>query len=90
MFHRVLTRLPHAHQFLEALGRFGFLEHGQHVAELAQFGHIVHAHAKRHAAGGAKQVAQHRDAVAGRVFKQQGRATGTQCAVAQGGHFQVR
>ena len=80
----------HADQFLETLGRLGLLERGQHMAKLAQLAHVIDAHAQSDAARGAKQVAQHRNVMAGGVLEQQGRAASAQRAVAQGGHLQMR
>ena len=75
---------------LQTLGRLGFLEEGQQLADLAQFADRFGAHAKGHALGRAEQVAEHRDVIAGRVFEQQRRALVAQGAVANLSHFQDR
>jgi len=82
-----LDHAAQAHPIFEAFGCFWLFEHGEQMAKLAQVTDIVHAHAQGDATRGAKQIAKHRDVVAGGVFEQQGRSTGAQGAVAQGSHF---
>ena len=85
-----LRHVTEAAHVFQAFGRLRFLEAGKHLAYLTQGCHISHAHGACNALGGAKQIAQHWDVVAGRVFKQQGRATRAQGLVTERGHLQVR
>ena len=78
-----LEQAAQAQHVLEALGCLGLLEIGQQFAEGPQLAHVGHAHGARHAGRGAKQVAQHRHAVAGGLLEQQGRAARAQGPVAQ-------
>ncbi|MNZ82874.1 hypothetical protein D3C78_1015840 [compost metagenome] len=73
---------------LQPLGRLGLLEEGQQLADLAQFADILGAHPQGHAAGGAEEVAEHRDIEAGGFLEEQRRALLAQGAVADFGHFQ--
>ena len=79
-----------AQQVLEILRRFRFLQARQHMADLAQLADIFRAHAQRHAARGAEQIAQHRHGVSGRIIEQQGRSASAQGAVAHLRHLQNR
>ena len=49
----------------------------------------MRAHAKRHAARRAEQVAEHRNVMSFGLFKQNGRAARTQYPVANFCHFQI-
>jgi hypothetical protein len=60
------------------------------VADLAQLADVVGAHAQRHPARRAEQIAEHRNCVAGRVIEQQSWPAGPQRAVADLGHLQIR
>ena len=59
------------------------------MADIAQFVDALGAHAQRHPARGAEQVAQHGDAVPRRLFEQQRRTFGTQGPVADFRHLEV-
>ncbi len=73
---------------LQALRRLGLFEEGQQLADLAQLADRLGAHAHGDPLGGAKQVAEHRNVVAGRVFEQQRRPLGPQRAITDFGHLQ--
>ncbi|MNN01902.1 hypothetical protein D3C81_1145360 [compost metagenome] len=73
---------------LQALRRLGLLEEGQQLADFAQFFDRLGAHAHGHPLRRAEQVPQYRDVVPRGLLEQQRRAFGTQCAVANLGHFQ--
>ncbi|MNN12433.1 hypothetical protein D3C81_1254250 [compost metagenome] len=55
---------------LEALGRLRLLEEGQQLADFAQLADRLGAHAHGHPLRGAKQVAEHRNVEARRLFEQ--------------------
>ncbi|MNF89688.1 hypothetical protein D3C84_722230 [compost metagenome] len=73
---------------LQPLGRLGLLEEGQQLADFTQLADVLGAHAQGHAAGGAEEVAEHRDVEAGGLLEEQRRALLAQGAVADFGHFQ--
>ena len=78
----------------DAFGWLRFFQISQGLAYLTQLAQVFGPHAHGHAFGGAKQVRQYGKVVAfaigGGVFKQQGRAFGTQHAVGDVGHLQMR
>jgi hypothetical protein len=77
----------------QTLGRFGFLQHRQRAPDVAQrLGPLftADAHAQRHAARRAEQVAEHRHVEAAGLFEQDGRSLRAQHAVADFGHFEIR
>ena len=83
-------RLPGGAQ---ALGRFGFFEEGQCLANLAQTVPPVlalDAHAQRHPLRRAEQVAEHGRAVARHVLEQNRRPAALEQAVAEFGHLEDR
>ncbi len=75
---------------LEPFGRLRLLEEGQQLADLAQLGYVLGAHAQRHPPRRAEQIGEHGYAVALGVLEQQRRAAAPQRAVADLGHLQVR
>ncbi len=75
---------------LQALGRLGFLEVGEQFADFAQGLHRFLAHAERHPLGRTEQVGEYRDGMALRLLEEDGRAGGTQHAIADLGHFEAR
>ena len=102
VFHHVRRHAPNIFQqrqfgkcVFDTFGRFGFFQIRQRLPDFAQLGHAVRAHAHRHTFGRAEQVCQHGIIVArtvglNRVFKQQRRPFGTQHAIGDFGHFQMR
>ncbi len=74
----------------QPLGRLGFLQKGQRVADLAQRGQILRAHGQCHTARGAEEIAQDRDLRVLGPLEQQRRPAGAQHPVADLGHLEVR
>lgn len=102
IFHYVRCHAPNIFQqwqfgkrIFDAFGRFGFFQIRQRLPDFAQLGHTVRTHAQRHAFGRAEQIRQHRIIITravglNRILKQQRRPFGTQHAVGDFGHFQMR
>ncbi|MNV48081.1 hypothetical protein D3C71_1399710 [compost metagenome] len=84
-----LEQLAHAQHVLEAFRRLGLLEGGQQFAQGAHAGEVGHTHGAGHAVCGAKQVGEHRHAVARGLGEQQRRAACAQHAIAERCHLQV-
>ncbi|MNZ96375.1 hypothetical protein D3C78_1155660 [compost metagenome] len=92
-FGRHVQHLFELRQFIEQIAEaFWWLrlfQKREQFADFTQRRHVFLPHAHRHAFRRAEQVTQHRHGIAFRIFKQQRRATGTQCAVSNFCHFQI-
>ncbi|KFB74583.1 MAG: hypothetical protein AW09_000096 [Candidatus Accumulibacter phosphatis] len=91
---RHVEHLPEYRQLvpgiLESLRRFRLLEVGEQLADLAQGQQRVLPHAQRHPPRRAKEIGQHRHVMPSGILEEERRAAGTQHAIANLGHLQVR